>query len=145
MADASIIDIGGTQWSIKDGQARNDIETIKQLMTVETMPKIKITLNNGYSAAIAEIRDIQKYGKLYMGLIFINNLSGKNIGTNEVTFFGTINLNLKVTTYAVGIEFNNTVPVRISIGGNGYLNMMESAGTTDGNNSFRIPIIWIEA
>ena len=29
MADASIIDIGGTQWNVKDGEARNDIANLK--------------------------------------------------------------------------------------------------------------------
>ena len=48
MADVSIIDIGGTQWSVKDKQARTDIEAIKQLFTTETIPNIDLTLSDGY-------------------------------------------------------------------------------------------------
>lgn len=144
MADASIIDIGGTQWNVKDTQARNDIEAIKQSMTVEALPNIEITLNNGYSAAIKDIRNIQRYGKLYMGLLFVDNLSGTNIGTNDVANFGQTNLSLKVVTYAMGIEYFSSKPVRSSITENGVLTLQESAGITNGDNRLRIPIIWIE-
>lgn len=144
MADASIIDIGGIQWNVKDSQARNDIEAIKQSMTVEEMPKIEITLNNGYSAPVKEIRNIQRYGKLYMGLVFIDNLSGANIGTTDVADFGTVNISLKTTTYAMGIEYLSSMPVRFSIGRTGTLAFQESKGVTNGNNRLRIPVIWIE-
>lgn len=144
MADASIIDIGGTQWNVKDKQARNDIEVLKQLMTVEEMPKIEITLNDGYSAASIEIRDVQRYGKLYMGLIFIDNLSGVNIGTNEVARFGKANISLVMSTYAMGIEYFSSKPVRSLITKTGVLTLQESQGVTDGDNRLRIPVIWIE-
>ena len=143
MADVSIIDIGGTQWNVKDKEARNDIETIKQLLTVEPLPGINITLNNGYSASISQIWDIQKYGKLYMGLISINDLRGNNIGTNETAVFGKINVSMKANTYAMGIDFSTSVPIRISINKIGQLSIMESIGVRNGNNRLRIPIIWI--
>ena len=143
MADASIIDIGGTQWNVKDSQARNDIVTIKQLMTVEEIPTIEITINNGYTATEKRINHIQRYGKLYMGLLFIDNLSGKNIGTNEVADFGTANISLNIGVYAMGIEYFSSKPVRASITRNGTLSLQESAGVTDGDNRLRIPITWI--
>lgn len=145
MADASIIDIGGTQWNVKDKQARNDIEAIKQLMTPEVMPNIEITLNNGYSATEKYIKNIQKYGKLCMGLLFIDNLSGENIGTNEVAQFGKINISLNEGVYSMGIEYFSSMPVRASIGKTGNLAFQESKGITSGDNRLRIPIIWIEA
>ena len=145
MADASIIDIGGTQWNVKDTQARNDIETIKQLMTPEVMPNIEITLNNGYSATEKYITYIQKYGKLCMGLLFIDNLSGENIGTNEVAAFGKVNMSLNEGVYSIGIEYFSSMTVRSSISKTGNLALQESKGVTNGDNRFRIPIIWIEA
>lgn len=144
MADASIIDIGGTQWNVKDKQARNDIEVLKQLMTVEELPKIEITLNDGYSAVANEIRNVQRYGKLYMGLIFIDNLSGVNVGTNEIASFGKVNISLVMGTYAMGIEYFSSKPVRSSITKTGVLALQESAGVIDGDNRLRIPVIWIE-
>ena len=145
MADASIIDIGGTQWNVKDNQARDDIKTIKQSMTVETIPTIEITLNNGYSAAIKKIDHVQRYGKLYMGLIFIDNLSGKNIGTNEIASFGVVNVSLNIGVYTMGIEYFSSKPIRASISKNGIIALQESAGITNGDNRIRVPITWIEA
>lgn len=145
MADASIIDIGGTQWNVKDSQARNDIEAIKQLFTVKTIEKIDLTLNNGYSAVTPEIRDIQKYGKLYMGLLFIDNLSGESIGTNDIANISRINMSLQQTTYAIGIEYFSSKPVRVAIDRTGIITFLETAGVTDGNNRLRIPLIWIES
>ena len=145
MADASIIDIGGTQWNVKDKQARNDIEAIKQSMTVGTMPNIEITLNNGYSATEKYITQIQKYGKLCMGLLFIDNLSGEHIGTNDVANFGKANMSLNAGVHSIGIEYFSSMPVRASIGETGNLALLESKGITDGDNRLRIPIIWIEA
>ena len=144
MEVVNTLDIDGTQWEIQDSEARNDIAVLKQLMTVEDMPKIEITLNNGYSAAAKEIRNVQRYGKLYMGLIFIDDLSGVNIGTNEVASFGKANISLVKGTYAIGIEYFSSMPVRSSITKNGVLAFQESKGIADGNNRLRIPIIWIE-
>ena len=145
MENVNILDIDGTQWNIQDSEARNDIETIKQLMTPKVMPNIEITLNNGYSATEKLISHIQKYGKLCMGLLFIDNLSGKNIGTNEVANFGKVNMSLNESVYSMGIEYFSSMPVRSSIGKTGNLALQESKGVTDGNNRVRIPIIWIEA
>lgn len=139
------LDIDGNQWEIRDKQARNDIAVIKQLMTPTEMPGIEITLNNGYSAAVKEIRYVQKYGKLYMGLLFIDNLSGKNIGTNDVADFGKANISLITGTYAMGIEYLSSMPIRSSITKTGLFALQESAGITSGNNRIRVPITWIEA
>lgn len=145
MADASIIDIGGTQWNVKDTQARNDIEAIKQLFTTETIQRIDLTLNNGYSAVTPEIRQIQKYGKLYMGLLFVDNLSGYNIGTNDIANFAKANISLLQTTFAIGIDYSTSKPVRASISKTGIISLQESTGVIDGDNRIRVPIIWIEA
>lgn len=144
MEVVNTLDIDGTQWEIKDQTARNDIEAIKQSMTVETLPAIEITLNNGYSATIKNITNVQRYGKLYMGLLFIDNLSGKNIGTNEIAEFGKVNISLAVGTYAMGIEYFSSMPVRSSINRTGVLALQESKGIVDGDNRLRIPVIWIE-
>ena len=145
MEVVNTLDIDGTQWEIQDVKARNDIEAIKQLMTPEVMPNIEITLNNGYSATEKRISHIQKYGKLCMGLMFIDNLLGENIGTNEVASFGKINISLNEGVYSIGIEYFSSMPVRASIGKTGNLALQESKGVTNGDNRLRIPIIWIEA
>lgn len=145
MEVANILDIDGTQWEMQDLTARNDIAIIKDFLTVKNLPNIEIKINIGYSASTNHIEYIQRYGKLYSGLLFIDNLSGKNIGTNEVADFGKINISLNRRIDAVGIEYLSSKPIRLSIGKNGTLNMQESAGVTSGNNRIRIPLIWFEA
>lgn len=138
------LDIDGNQWEIRDTKARNDIATIKQLFTVETIQTIDLTLNAGYSATMKEIRQIQKYGKLYIGLLIMDNLSGENIGTNDTADISKINMSLNQTVYAMGIDYLSSKPVRASISRQGIISLQETAGVTDGNNRLRIPIIWIE-
>lgn len=145
MEVAHTLDIGGSQWELKDVVARNNIEAIKQLMTPEVMSSIEITLNNGYSAVKKIITNVQKYGKLCMGLLYIDHLSGENIGTNEVANFGKANMSLNASVYSMGIEYFSSMPVRLSIDKTGNLALQESKGVTNGDNHIRIPIIWIEA
>ena len=145
MEVANILDIDGSQWEIQDVEARNDIAAIKQLFTVEKVQDINLTLNAGYSALESNIRDIQKYGKLYMGLLYIDNLAGQGIGTTITTNISKINISLKQNVYAIGIEYLSSKPVRVAIGSNGVISISESPGVTNGNNCFRVPITWIEA
>ena len=145
MEVVNTLDIDGSQWEIQDVEARNKIATIEEFLTPKVIPYIEITLNNGYSAATKKIVYIQKYGKLYMGLLFIDNLSGKNIGTNDIADFGKVNINLLTNAYAVGIEYLSSSQVRASISKTGVLSLLESKGVTPGKNCLRIPIYWIEA
>lgn len=145
MEVANILDIDGSQWELQDVEARNKIATIEDVLTPKEMPDIKITLNDGYSAKDKKIEYVQKYGKLYMGLLYIDNLSGKNIGTNETVYFGKANISLNNNVFAVGIEYLNSIPVRASINKTGDISFYESKGVTSGNNHLRIPITWLEA
>lgn len=145
MEVVNTLDIDGSQWEIQDVEARNKITTIEDFLTTKVMPNITITLNNGYSASKKEISYVQKYGKIYIGLLFIDNLAGKDIGTNNVAYFGKVNISLNKSVFAVGIDYLSSFPVRVSITENGTLSFMESKGVTSGNNHLRIPITWIEA
>ena len=145
MEIANILDIDGTQWEIQDAEARNKITVIEDFLTAKEMPDISITLNNGYSVSTKLIRHVQKYGKLYTGLLFIDDLEGNYIGTNNIAAFGKVNISLNQRVDAIGIEYLNSKPVRLSIEKNGDINMQESAGITPGKNRIRIPITWLEA
>lgn len=145
MEVVNTLDIDGSQWELQDVEARNKIATIEDFLTPKKMPKIEITLNNGYSATNKEISNIQKYGKLYMGLLFIDNLTGSDIGTNNIANFGKVNISLNRIVFAVGIEYVSSSPVRASFTETGTLAFYESKGVIPGNNHLRIPITWIEA
>lgn len=145
MEIVNTLDIDGTQWELQDVEARNKIATIEDFLTPETLPDITITLKDGYSAKTKVISGVQKYGKLHMGLLFIDNLSGSNIGSNQIAEFGKVNISLNASVHAVGIEYLSSSPVRVVFTETGTLSFYESQGTTSGNNRLRIPITWIEA
>ena len=145
MEVVNTLDIDGSQWELQDVKARNDIAEIKQLFTVEKVQDINLTLNTGYSASESNIREIQKYGKLYMGLLYIDNLAGQGIGTTITSYISKINISLKQNVYAIGIEYLSSKPVRVAISSNGLISISESPGVTNGTNCFRVPITWIEA
>ena len=145
MEVVNTLDIDGSQWELQDVEARNKIATIEDFLTSKEMPNIEITLNNGYSAERKKIEYVQKYGKLYMGLLYIDNLAGKNIGTNKTADFGKVNISLNKIVFAVGIEYLSSFPVRAAINNTGDISFYESKGVTSGNNHLRIPITWLEA
>ena len=145
MEVVNTLDIDGTQWEIQDAEARNKLAVIEDFLTAKEMPSINIKFNNGYHAKESLINFVQKYGKLYMGLLYIDNLSGNGIGTNDETYFGNVDISLNTRVDAVGIEYLSSKPVRVSIDKNGSVHMQESAGITNGDNRIRIPITWIEA
>lgn len=145
MEVANILDIDGSQWELQDVEARNKITTIEDFLTPKVIPDIEVTLNNGYSATKPRIMCVQKYGKLYMGLLSIDNLAGKNIGTNDISDFGKVNISSNENVYAVGIEYLSSSPVRVLLNKTGGLEVYESKGVTSGSNRLRVPITWIEA
>lgn len=138
------LDIDGTQWELQDVEARNKITGIEQLLKTETVNDISINLNSGNSAKQAQIRSIQKFGKMYTGLIFIQNLSASNIGTLNRSNVGTINVNVLKDTCALGFDFINSKTVRFRITSDKKIYIEESPGVAKGNNLMFAQIIWIE-
>ena len=144
MADAKIVNIKGVQWDLKDEVARNDIAIIKQSLEIESINNIPITLENGYTATVADIQGIQKYGRLYKGLLYIDNISGQNIGTTASIMIGKIDRNVLGGNYALGLEYLTGKIARILIADNSYVYIAESLGINNGNNRIRAPITWFE-
>lgn len=144
MADAKIVNIKGVQWELKDEVARNKITEINQLLNIESVADIPIVLNSGYTATVANIQDIQKYGRLYKGLLYIDNISGSNIGTTSSILIGKIDRNVLGGNFALGLDYLTGKVARILLSGDGYVHIAESLGINNGNNRIRTPIIWFE-
>ena len=144
MEVVNTLDIDGTQWELQDVGARNDIATINQLLKIETIADIPIVLNSGYTATEAKIQDIQKYGKLYKGLLYIDNISGENIGTTYSILIGKIGRNVLGSNYALGLEYLTSNIARFLLATGGDIYIAESLGINNGNNRIRTPIIWFE-
>ena len=145
MADASIIDIGGVQWNVKDKEARNGIEDINTQLTPQILSNIPISIKSGYSAKKAEIRNVMKYGKLYSGLVWIENIRGSNIGSNSPSHIGKISNTPFVVTNAIGINYYSGSICRFEIDTVGNFTIQESPNTDNGSNTLTGQIYWIEA
>ena len=144
MAEVAKIDIDGIQWDIKDQVARDKITEIEQLLKTEVINNIPINLNSGNSADEARITSIQKFGKMYMGLIVIENINASNVGTLNRVNVGTININVLNSTYTLGFDYKSGKTVRIRINPDKSITFEESSGVSNGNNGIRAPITWIE-
>lgn len=144
MADVKIVDIDGSQWNMKDQEARNKVTEIEQLLKTKTVDDILINLNSDNSADGAKITSIQKYGKIYIGLVVIENLNANNIGTVSRTNVGTVNINVLNNTFSLGFDYHSGKNVRIRIGPEKTLSIEESVGVSNGMNGIRAPITWIE-
>ena len=144
MEVVNTLDIDGSQWEIQDAEARNKIAIIEQSLKIESISDIPIILENGYTATVANIQDIQKYGRLYKGLLYIDNINGSYIGTTSSIVIGKINRSVLGANYALGLDYLTGKVARISLADNGYVYIAESLGINNGSNRLRVPIIWFE-
>lgn len=85
MEIVNTLDIDGTQWQIQDTQARQDITGLKTEFKTSYTVSIPLTLKPGITAAQAEVRNIQKMGKLVFCNITLKNLDGESFTANANT------------------------------------------------------------
>lgn len=113
MADASIIDIGGTQWNVKDNEARNNILKLEEKTTVKITNKINKT---GFKMNVVEINN-EKFIQLHFDFFDCSGIDGEVIGTFEQDF----GMNSLVRTLVTVIIKNKadrlTANIDISING----------------------------
>ena len=138
------LDIDGSQWELQDGEARNRIAEMEQLLKTEKVNDIPINLNSGNNADEARIISIQKFGKIYIGLIIIENLTADNIGTLNRVNVGTVNINVLSDTYSIGFDYHSGKIVRIKVSPDKKISIEESYGVSSRNNGIRAQITWIE-
>ena len=144
MEKASIIDIQGVQWAIKDQEATDNINAIKDQLTPKKLNGISIEMNVGYSATGAFISNIVQFGRIHIGNIFIDNISGNNIGTTNEAKFGIVSFKPFDIVHSICIDYETGKVARIGIKENGDISLLESLGVPNGNNKIRGQIVWIE-
>ena len=144
MQDVKIVDIDNEQWNMKDQEARNKIAEIEQLLKTKVVADIPIVLNSGNSASQMKIISIQKFGKMYTGLILIENLNAKNIGTLNRADIGTVNINVLADAYSLGYDYQSGNTIRIRVTPDKKIFIEESRGVANGSNGIYAQITWIE-
>src|SRR5574344_486054 len=144
MADVTKIDIDGIQWDIKDQNARNRIATLEESLIPQLLDDINITMNEGYTSALAVLRSHYKIGKIHFAIVQINNIAGQNIGTSVTANIGHINIKPAKTTSCLLNDYHNSIVIRGSIANDGTITMDESVGLVQGDNVCLGELIFVE-
>lgn len=134
MADASIIDIGGTQWNVKDKEARDRITTIEDILTVKDLPNLIINRNPDYSWSSLEIYNHYSFGKIHFIYIRLQNVRGSSIGSTYSAKIGLLNIKPKKETSFMMFDYVNGRTMRCYLDVEGYFTIGESNGVSSGNN-----------
>lgn len=145
MADASIIDIGGVQWNVKDNEARNKITNIEDLLTTKVLPNPTITRSPGTSWTAFNIQNHYSFGKIHFIYIRLQNVSNGNIGTtNSVNVCKFDIMPIRDTSFML-FDYVNGRVMRCYFESNGQLFIGESNGVSSGNNVCFGELIFAEA
>ena len=145
MADASIIDIGGTQWNVKDKEARDKITVIEDILTVKDLPNLTINRNPAYSWRSLILYNHYSFGKIHFVYIRLQNVSGSGIGSATSARIGLLNIKPKKETSFMLFDYVNGRTMRCYLDVEGYLNIGESNGVSSGNNVCFGELIFAEA
>lgn len=145
MADASIIDIGGIQWNVKDKESRDKIAVIEDILTVKDLPNLTISRNPSYSWYSLKLYNHYSFGKIHFIYVRLQNVSGSGIGSDTSAKIGLLNIKPKKETSFMLFDYVNGRTMRCYLDVNGYFNIGESNGVSSGNNVCFGEIIFAEA
>lgn len=145
MADASIIDIGGTQWNVKDKEARNKITVIEDMLTTKILPNPTITKMPGTNWTAFNIQNHYSFGKIHFIYVRLQNVSNGNIGTTNSFSVCKFNVLPVKTTAFMLFDYVNGKILRCYFEPDGQFIIGESNGVSSGNNVCFGELIFAEA
>ena len=145
MADVKIVDIDGSQWSMKDQVARDKIAELEKNVIAQDLEDINIEMNVGFTATIANMSFHYKVGKIHFMRVELRNISGGNIGTTQTVRIGVINIHPKKETSFILYDYENSAVLRCHLAPDGTVGIGESKGVVQGNNICLGELIFAEA
>ena len=145
MADASIIDIGGTQWNVKDKDARDRIAVIEDFLTVKNLPDLTINRNPAYSYTSLKLQNHYSFGKIHFVYIRLQNIAGSGIGTTNSAILGKLDIKPVKETSFMLFDYVNGRTMRCYLDAEGNFTIGESNGVSSGNNICFGELIFAEA
>lgn len=145
MADASIIDIGGTQWNVKDKEARNKIAVIEDLVTTKVLPNPTITRNPSSSWTSFQLYNHYSFGKIHFIYVRLQNVNNGNIGSSNSARIAVINIKPVKETSFLLFDYVNGRALRCYLEESGDFVIGESNGVSKGNNICFGELIFAEA
>lgn len=145
MADASIIDIGGTQWNVKDKEARDRITVVENAITFEILEDPTFIKNPNISFNIFQRYNHYRIGKIHFLYLRIQNINGSGFGTTNPILIAKLNIgNIKGTTFKLYNEVNKLL-VKCSLNTEGNFVIIDSSNISKGNNLCEGQLIFEEA
>lgn len=145
MADASIIDIGGVQWNIKDKESRDRITVIEDMLTTKDLPNPTITRTPGTDWTAFNIQNHYSFGKIHFIYIRLQNVRNGNIGTQSSVNVCKFDIMPIRDTSFMMFDYINGRNMRCYFETNGQFVIGESNGVTSGNNVCFGELIFAEA
>lgn len=145
MADASIIDIGGVQWNVKDKEARDRITVIEDFITTKVLPNPTIQRHPDSSWTSFQLYNHYSFGKIHFIYIRLQNVRNTNIGSTTSAVLGNLNIKPVKDTSFMLFDYVNGRTMRCYFDVNGYFTIGESNGVSSGNNVCFGELIFAEA
>ena len=134
MADASIIDIGGVQWNIKDKDSRDRIAVIEDFITTKQLPVPIITKTPGTNWTALNIQNHYSFGKIHFIYIRLQNVSNGNIGTKDSANICKFSIMPVRDTSFMMYDYVSGRVMRCYFETDGQFVVGESNGVQSGNN-----------
>lgn len=145
MADVKIVDIDGSQWNMKDQNARDRIAALEESLIPQSLEDVNIEMNVGFTATIARMSFHYKVGKIHFARVELRDISGGQIGTGETTKIGIVNIHPKKETSFLLNDYENGAILRCYLETDGTISIGESVGVVQGKNICLGEIIFAEA
>ena len=145
MADVKIVDIDGSQWNMKDQNARDRIAALEESLIAQDLADIEIDLSVDFTATSAKLAQHYKVGKIHFAKVEIRNISGGGIGTVETANIGKVSLTPKKETGFLLFDYQNSAILRCYIDKDSSIRIGESKGVVQGNNICYGELIFAEA
>lgn len=145
MADASIIDIGGVQWNVKDTDARDRITVIEDFVTTKKLQNPTITRTPGTSWTDFNIQNHYSFGKIHFIYIRLQNVSNGNIGTATSANICRFNIVPVKETSFMMYDYQSGRTMRCYFAEDGQIVIGESKGVSSGSNVCFGELIYAEA
>ena len=144
METADILDIDGTQWEIRDNQARQDIAKLKVNNEYSFEEGRALIFSQGYTADYAQISNINRQGILLTAFIRIINLRGEGMNSDNLTSFATIPMKFMHSSPMTIFDLVSGRPFLLTYSYDGSLSIFNSSAIKQGNNHLIFNIVSFE-
>ena len=145
MEIVNTLDIDGTQWEIRDEEARNKIAVLENDNIVQDLENVPMEILEGYRAVDAYMFNHYKIGKIHFMSVALTNIEGDYIGTVTTAKIAKTNLRPKRQTYFILNDYQNDKTLRCQINIDGTIDIGESVGVVPAANLSLGQLIFAEA